>query len=257
MLFFLPGSPEHPGPLFKPFARLSLIKISSADGKVLQTRIAAEQSDGKYHAQHLLITPKIVWKTITHWRRLPHLLSTSLVFSTWSPLTTYTPSIMLSLGFTRVEANALASIGAFMALGVVFFFAWISDRFQQRGLAVFLGIVCYLVTLIAARSGVAASSRWGRWGLWTAVNAFAVGYHPSHNTWLQLNCRDPRERSVSIAYVDVFVLFLEDVKETLLTRFVGCGSCLPLPASCSKSFLFRKSGTMTSPFSTIEYDMQF
>lgn len=90
-----------------------------------------------------------------------------------------------------------------MALGVVFFFAWISDRFQQRGLAVFLGIVCYLVTLVAARTGVVGAGKWGRWGLWTAVNAFAVGYHPSHNTWLQLNCRDPRERSVSIAYVSV------------------------------------------------------
>lgn len=201
MLLFLPGSPEHPSPLFRPFQKLSLIKITPEDGKLMQARIAAEQPDGKYHAQHLIITPSIVWKTITHWRRLPHLLSTSLVFSTWSPLTTYTPSIILSLGFSRVEANALASVGAFMALGVVFLFAWVSDRFQQRGLAVFLGITCYLVTLVAARSIIPGAGKWGRWGAWTAVNAFAVGYHPSHNTWLQLNCEDPRERSVSIALV--------------------------------------------------------
>jgi hypothetical protein len=201
MLLFLPGSPEHPTPLFRSLHRFALIKISPEEGRILQERIAAEQPDGKYHSQHLIITPAIVWKTVTHWRRLPHLLSTSLVFSTWSPLTTYTPSIILALGFSRVTANALASVGAFMALGVVFFFAWISDRFQQRGLAVFLAVICYLITLVAARSSVEGAGKWGRWGIWTAVNAFAVGYHPSHNTWLQLNCADPRERSVSIAYV--------------------------------------------------------
>lgn len=41
--------------------------------------------------------------------------------------------------------------------------------------------------------------KWSRWGLWTTINAFAIGYHPVHNSWVQLNCRDPRERSVSIA----------------------------------------------------------
>jgi hypothetical protein len=35
--------------------------------------------------------------------------------------------------------------------------------------------------------------------LWTAVNSFAVGYHPVHNTWVQLNCVDAGERSIAIA----------------------------------------------------------
>lgn len=105
-----------------------------------------------------------------------------------------------SLGFDRVKANAIAAIGAFLALPVVFFFAWISDRTGKRGLAVILAIACYLVALIVTRTVQPhVVGRWSHVGLWTAVNAFAVGYHPVHNTWVQLNCREPTERSVAIA----------------------------------------------------------
>ena len=91
MLLFLPGSPEHPRPLFCK----GLIRISESEGVLLQQRIANETPDKKYRSQHLSITPAVVWKTVCHWRRWPHLISTSLVFSTWSPLTTYTPSIIV------------------------------------------------------------------------------------------------------------------------------------------------------------------
>ena len=38
---------------------------------------------------------KVVWQTVSHYRRWPHYISTFVVFSTWSPLTTYTPSIIM------------------------------------------------------------------------------------------------------------------------------------------------------------------
>ncbi|KAL3423276.1 hypothetical protein PVAG01_05023 [Phlyctema vagabunda] len=196
LLLFLPGSPEHPTPLF---VSRGLIHITPADGLILQQRIADETLGKVYRSQHEKITPAIVWKTVCHWQRWPHFFATSLIFSTWSPLTTYHPSIIMSLGFNRISANALASIGPFMALAVLFFFAYLSDHTNRRGLVVFIAIICYLITLIVARITVRHASKWGRWGIWTAVNAFSVGYHPAHNTWMQLNCSDPAERSVSIA----------------------------------------------------------
>lgn len=104
-----------------------------------------------------------------------------------------------SLGFGRIEANALAAAGPFIALAVIFLFALISDRTQKRGATVIAAQCLYLITLIVARSAHPHVGKWSRWGLWTAVNSFAVGYHPIHNTWLQLNCRDPSERSIAIA----------------------------------------------------------
>lgn len=104
-----------------------------------------------------------------------------------------------SLGFDRTEANALAAVGGFLALAVVFSFAFISDRTNRRGATVVVAQLCYLVTLVVARQLHPHVGKWSRWGLWTAVNGFAVGYHPSHNSWLQLNCHEGGERSIAIA----------------------------------------------------------
>ncbi|KAK7987472.1 hypothetical protein PG989_007787 [Apiospora arundinis] len=141
----------------------------------------------------------VVWKTITQYRRWLHFVASFCVFSTWSPLTTYTPSIIMSLGFDRITANALAAVGPFLALLVIFAMAVFSDRTNKRGLAVILAVCLYLIVLVVARAVQPHAGKWSRWGLWTAVNALAVGYHPVHNTWLQLNCEDPRERSISVA----------------------------------------------------------
>lgn len=97
-----------------------------------------------------------------------------------------------------MTANALAAIGGFASLAVVFFFAWLSDRTNARGSVVIVAISSYLISLIVIRTVQPHVGRWSRFGLWTTVNSLAVGYHPVHNTWLQLNCRDSAERSISI-----------------------------------------------------------
>jgi hypothetical protein len=103
------------------------------------------------------------------------------------------------MGFDRISANALAAVGGSLALVVVYCIAWISDRSNRRGLTVIFAQSCYLTVLIVARSIQSKVGLWQHWGLWTLVNAFAVGYHPSHNVWAQLNCIDAQERSITIA----------------------------------------------------------
>lgn len=195
LLFLLPGSPDHPKPLLSP----GLIRFSQADQEGLRKRIEDDDPGRKYGAQGLHIPWSVVWKTLKHYRRWAHFVSTFAVFSTWSPLTTYTPTIIVALGFNRIQANALACVGGFFALGIVFLFGWLSDKTNKRGLTVIAAQACYLIILIIARSVHPHVGKWSRWGLWTCVNAFAIGYHPVHNSWVQLNCQDPRERSISIA----------------------------------------------------------
>ncbi|XHF98469.1 hypothetical protein AWENTII_002017 [Aspergillus wentii] len=158
---------------------------------------SVDQSTSKSPAQHIPID--VVWKTLTDIRKWPHFIATACVFATWSPLTTYSPSIIMALGFTRIEANALAAIGSFLTLPVVLFFAWLSDRTSRRGFTVMLAIASYLITLIVLRVVQPHVGKWGRFGLWTAVNGLAVGYHPIHNAWIQINCKSPAERSISVA----------------------------------------------------------
>lgn len=193
ILFLLPGSPKKPKSLFK----YSLITFSDRDKFILQERLKA---DGR--TESVPITLKFVFKTMAYWKRWPHFLATALVFGTWSPITTYTPSIFVSLGFNRIAASALTAVGGGLTLVVVNMFGWISDATGRRGFSVAIPIFVYLITLIILREVQPHAGRWGKFGLWTLVNAFAVGYHPVQNAWLQLNCRSLEERSISISYVE-------------------------------------------------------
>lgn len=195
LLFLLPGSPDEPRPLLSS----GLIRFRQNDRDILRDHLQREDEEKKYGAQGMHISLALVWDTVKHYRRWASFVSTFAVFSTWSSLTTYTPTIIMALGFTRIEANALASVGGFLALGIVFFFGWLSDKTNKRGAIVVAAQVCYLVVLIITREVHPSVGKWSRWGLWTTTNAFAIGYHPVHNTWVQLNCKDPRERSISIA----------------------------------------------------------
>ncbi|PGH33881.1 hypothetical protein GX50_03281 [[Emmonsia] crescens] len=105
----------------------------------------------------------------------------------------------LTLGFDRIHANALCAIGAFMSLAVVFLFTWLSDWTDKRGLSIMVAIFCYLIALIVTKAVHPHVGKWSQFGLWTVINGFTVGYHPIHNTWVQVNCKEPGERSISIA----------------------------------------------------------
>jgi MFS family permease len=91
LLLVLPGSPDNP----KPLLTSGLVRFSEADQDILQRRLEIDDEERKNGAQGMKIPLKLVWKTVSHYRRWPHFVSTFAVFSTWSPLTTYTPSIIM------------------------------------------------------------------------------------------------------------------------------------------------------------------
>ncbi|KAL2856534.1 major facilitator superfamily domain-containing protein [Aspergillus pseudoustus] len=197
LLLVLPTSPQRPRPLFLN----GLIRFTKREKYILTARQGLENSPSGSQAPRSGIPFAVVKKTLLNYRRWPHFISTACVFATWSPLTTYTPSIIMSLGFTRVQANALSAIGASLTLPIVFGVAWLSDRTKRRGLTVICAIATYLVVLIVARCVLPSAPKWSRFGLWTVINAFAVCYHPVHNVWVQLNCTSQAERSIAISAI--------------------------------------------------------
>ncbi|QRD91557.1 permease of the major facilitator superfamily [Aspergillus flavus] len=230
ILLLLPQSPSNPRPYL---LKRGVISFSPEDRDILLTRTSRREGESeseiesetpsKTHHSSPAYKSNIK-KALLNYRRWPHFLLAPCVFSTWSPLTTYTPTIMMyvhplkpptntqsrsplierererTLGFTRLQSNALTAIGATLALPLVFFFSYISDRTTKRGLTVIAAVTCYLIVLIVCRCLLPrVEGKWGKFGIWTVINAFAVCYHPVHNTWLQLNCRCSGERSIAIA----------------------------------------------------------
>lgn len=87
----LPGSPETPRPLVSP----GVVRFSGEQRGILQQRLEMDDTEKRHGAQGMHIPLKLVWKTVSHYRRWPHYVSTFAAFSTWSPLTTYTPTIIM------------------------------------------------------------------------------------------------------------------------------------------------------------------
>lgn len=90
LLLFLPGSPEHPRPMLTP----GIIRFTSRERDILRRRIVLD-SDVSEDTKLKHISARIVFKTFMKYERWPHYISTFCVFSTWAPLTTYTPSIIM------------------------------------------------------------------------------------------------------------------------------------------------------------------
>ena len=90
LLLFLPGSPDNP----KPLLSKGLVRFTEEDQAILLRRLEIDDSEKRCGAQGLHIPLKTVWKSIIHYRRWPHFISTACVFSIWSPLTTYSPAII-------------------------------------------------------------------------------------------------------------------------------------------------------------------
>lgn len=87
----LPGSPDDPQPLM----RKGFFRFSEEEKFILRKRLERDGKEKKKGAQGKNIPLKGVWRTLKNYRRWLHYLATACVFSTWSPLTTYTPSIIM------------------------------------------------------------------------------------------------------------------------------------------------------------------
>jgi hypothetical protein len=91
LFFFLPGSPDIPEPLVGP----GLVRFTPKEKEALQARLERDDEGKRQGAHGMSIDLKLVWRTVSHYRRWPHYVSTFALLSTWAPLTTYTPSIIM------------------------------------------------------------------------------------------------------------------------------------------------------------------
>jgi hypothetical protein len=129
------------------------------------------------------VLPAHILETFMDWRLYGHLVAALLSMVMISPINTYAPSIIKSLGFSGLQANGLNSVGSVCALIMSVSLAFNSDRIGERGIHIAVG---YL---------------WGAAGLlWLALAPSNVGrgvlYGKSH-----LNLTPVSTKSSSFAQV--------------------------------------------------------
>ena len=155
---YLPHNAAKP----KSFFGKSFSVFTPREGSILITRVIKnDPTKALRYGQPVLLSD--ILNTFADWRLYGHLVAALLSMVMISPVNTYAPSIIKSLGFTKLQANGLNSVGSACALVLSVFLAFSSDRFRERGLHIAVGYLwgaAGLLWLALAPNGV------GKWTLY-------------------------------------------------------------------------------------------
>lgn len=155
---YLPHGAAEP----KTFFGHSMNLFTDREASIIVTRVVRNDPT-KAHRYRKPVLPSHIIETFTDWRLYGHLVAGLLSMVMISPMNTYAPSIIKSLGFTKLQANGLSSVGSVCALTLSVSLAFSSDRFRERGLHIAAG---YLWGAAGLMYLALAPEHVGRWGLY-------------------------------------------------------------------------------------------
>lgn len=147
---------------------------------------------------HLRISRSDVWTTVKNPRILMHILITLTGTISVNAINTYGPSVIKSLGYGTVRANAMASVGAFISAILIVILGWLCDVTKRRTPALLFAALWSLIAFACLRE----ASKWSAGRKYAAV-VFSMAtnstIHILNVGWLSVNCQHPQERSVAMA----------------------------------------------------------
>ncbi|KAJ5980525.1 vitamin H transporter [Penicillium waksmanii] len=147
------------------------------------------------------VLPSHILDTFGDWRLYGHLVAVLLSMVMISPMNTYAPSIIKSLGFTSLQANGLNSVGSICALIWSVSLAFSSDRFQERGFHIAAGYLWGAVGLLWL---ALAPENVGKWVLYGGVVWTQMGMGSAQAisaAWLTTKMEDYKRPVALAAYV--------------------------------------------------------
>ncbi|KAF1814346.1 alternative sulfate transporter [Eremomyces bilateralis CBS 781.70] len=147
--------------------------------------------------------PHIEWselkKALANWTVYPHLVLTISAIAPMAALTSYSPTIVASFGYGRLQANALVSIGSWCSMVVCIIWAWGADRTKVRGPFVFGGLLIYWGIVIGNRMLVHSKNSQARFAFLTLATIFSAPGHPVNASWVALNAGTAAQRAIAMA----------------------------------------------------------
>ncbi|KAI2638003.1 MFS general substrate transporter [Hypomontagnella submonticulosa] len=194
-ILFLPPSVGNGSPLIS-FGKWSY--FNRRESYILVRRVLLD--DPAKTTNHLRISGSDVLTTVKNPRILLHIIITITSTIPVNAINTYGPSVIKSLGYDTVRANAMASVGAFIAAVVTVLLGWVCDTTKRRAPALLVGAVWSLIAFACVRE----AWKWSAARKYAAVvfsMAMNSTIHILNVGWLSVNCQRPQERSVAMAMI--------------------------------------------------------
>ncbi|KAK1833850.1 hypothetical protein QBC39DRAFT_424607 [Podospora conica] len=154
--------------------------FSERESQILQRRVTLD--DPTKAEPRRTVSWAELKQTLTNWKLLPHILLTICGLAPGSTFMSYAPSLVVSFGFDRLQANAMTS-----------------DRIGARGPMVTLGLLLLWGATLGNRLLITSTDRNLRFAFITLSIAFSSNWHPTNGSWMALNAPTAGERSLTMA----------------------------------------------------------
>ncbi|KFG77733.1 putative vitamin H transporter [Metarhizium anisopliae] len=184
----------------KSFFGASFNMFTEREASILVTRVMRNDAT-KALGWGKPVQPSHVWQTFMDWRLYGHLVAALLSMVMIAPMNTYAPSIIKALGFTRLQANGLNSVGSVCSLVLSVGLAFSSDKTRERGVHVAVGYLVGAGGLLWLALAPDDVRKWTLYGgvVWTQMG---MGSAQAINAaWLTTKMEDHKRPIALAAYV--------------------------------------------------------
>ncbi|KAL2867752.1 MFS general substrate transporter [Aspergillus lucknowensis] len=193
---YLPHNAAKP----KSFFGRSFSLFSPREASIIVTRVVRNDPT-KALRYGKPVLPAHILATFTDWRLYGHLVAALLSMIMISPMNTYAPSIIQSLGFSNLQANGLNSVGSVCALVFSVSLAFSSDTFRERGVHIAVGYIWAAAGLLWLALAPDAVGKWVLYGgvVWTQMGMGSA--QAISAAWLTAKMEDSKRPIALAAYV--------------------------------------------------------
>ncbi|KAH8890450.1 MFS general substrate transporter [Thozetella sp. PMI_491] len=189
-LLFVPQSVANPRPLI---GANRWKYFTSQQEHILAERLALS---GVEDPASDMPTFKNVLRSFVNYRLWLHVAVTMLTAAAMHGLISYTPLMIKSFGFSRVESNALASVGYFGNVIFTLGLAVIGERTGGRGPVVVVAVTWSVITYSCLNIIPTLTQKWTQFAILTLTNVGGTTVHVLNVGWLMYHTRSKVARGV-------------------------------------------------------------
>jgi hypothetical protein len=191
---FLPSSPAHTAPIH---GRWDF--FSERERTILRTRVVSEdETKGEDKAS---ISLSSLGDAILDYRLWLHMILNIVSLAPKGGLQLYGPSVIKSLGFSKINANLLNAVSSVLVIILSYLISVGSDKTHLRGpwcIVAFLWSIAFAGALFGMPLGTDKWARYAIFMLLSGGNALSQGLN---DAWLSINATKSSSRSLGLAMV--------------------------------------------------------
>lgn len=165
----------------------------------MQSRLLTDDPENRFNRKR--ISPKEWAKTFLNGRLWMHLFINLIGIPPAAGIQTFGPTIIKSLGFSTVDANALTSVGYYLSVVLGIFLTLFLRKTKLYGVSLVLPYIWATIFagILYHFDVQSSASKWTMYAIITLLTGGQLIGQPINNAWCSINARSPQERSIGLA----------------------------------------------------------